>query len=105
MAEPGLGLALKLRDDALGQDLAEFHALLIERVDVPDGSLGEHTVLIQRNQLSQRSRRQTIHQNGVGRSIAFEHSVRDEPISRAFGLHLLARFPERERLGLCKYIR
>src|ERR1700730_14949917 len=105
MTEPALRLALDLRDDALGQDLAEFDAPLIERVDVPDGSLGEYAVLIQRNQLSQRGRRQTLHQNGVRRSITLEHPVRDEPIGRAFRLHLLARFPERERLGLCKYVR
>src|SRR5262245_64253166 len=31
--------------------------------------------------------------------------MRDEPIGRAFGLDLLARFSEGERLGLCKYVR
>src|SRR5215813_14982558 len=105
MAELGLALALELRDDALSQDLTEFDAPLIERVDVPDGSLGEYAVLVQRNQLSERGRGQTIHHDGVGWPIAFEYPVRDKPIGRAFGLDLLARFSEGERLGLCEYVR
>src|SRR5215813_9016278 len=92
MAELGLTLAFELRDDALSQDLSEFDAPLIERVDVPDRSLGEYAVLIQRNQLPERGRGQTIHHDGIGRPIAF-------------GLDLLARFSEGERLGLCKYVR
>src|SRR6266511_4674562 len=105
MAELGLTLAFELRDDALSQDLSEFDTPLIERVDVPDRSLGEYAVLIQRNQLPERGRGQTIHHDGVGRPIAFEHPMRDEPIGRAFGLDLLTRFSEGERLGLCKYVR
>ena len=35
MLELGLARALKLRDDALGQNLAQFHAPLIEGVDLP----------------------------------------------------------------------
>src|SRR6202022_4266582 len=94
MAELWLGLALVLGDDALGQNLAEFDAPLIEGIDVPDGALGEHAVLVERNQLSQRRRGQSVHQDGVGRSIAFETPVRDKPIERAFGLDLLGRFSE-----------
>src|SRR5262249_44592736 len=105
MAELGLALALKLRDDALSQDLTEFDAPLIERVDVPNGSLGEYAVLVQRNQLSERGRGQTIHHDGVGGPIAFEYPVRNEPIGRAFSLDLLARFSEGERLRLCEYVR
>src|SRR5258708_33271396 len=104
MAEPGFALALELRDDALGQDLAEFYAPLIERVDVPNRSLGEHAVLVQRHEFSERGWGQTIQHDGVRRPIAFEHSVWDEPIGHAFGLDLLARFAEGERLGLCKYV-
>src|SRR5215471_18089831 len=105
MTELGLALALKLGDDALSQDLTEFDAPLIERVDAPDRSLGEYAVLIQRNQLSKRGRGQAIHHDGVGGPIAFEYPVRDEPIGRAFGLDLLARFSEGERLGLGEYVR
>ena len=105
MAELGLAFAFELGDDALSQDLAEFDAPLIERVDVPDRPLGEDTVLVECNQLSKRLRSQTIHHDGVRWPIAFEHPVRDEPIERSFGLDLLARFSEGERLGLCKYVR
>ena len=100
MTEPWLRLALQLGDDALGQSLAEFDAPLIEGVDVPHDALGEHVVFIERDQLPQRRRRQSIHQDGVGGTIAFENSVRNKPLRRALRLDLLARFPEGERLGL-----
>src|SRR5262249_14628834 len=48
---------------------------------------------------------QRCYPDGVGGPIAFEPPMRDEPIGRAFGLDLLARFSEGERLSLCKYVR
>jgi hypothetical protein len=78
---------------------------LVKRVDAPKRALREDAVLIECNQLSERFRSQTIHHDGVGGPIAFEHPVRDEPIGRAFGFDLLARFSEGERLGLRKYVR
>ena len=42
MAEGMLVLALQLRDDALGQDFAQFDPPLIEGVDIPDRSLRKH---------------------------------------------------------------
>src|ERR1700758_1323500 len=44
-------LAFEFADNLLGQNLAEFHAPLIERIDLPDRSLGEDAVLVQGNQL------------------------------------------------------
>src|SRR5215218_1124153 len=44
----------ELRDDPLGQRLAQLDAPLIERVDPPDRSLGEDAVLIERDQLAER---------------------------------------------------
>ena len=41
MAQRGLPLALQFRDNALGEDLAQFHPPLIERVNGPDGALRE----------------------------------------------------------------
>src|SRR2546426_2535039 len=38
--------ALQFRDDAVCQHLAKFNAPLVERVDVPDGSLGEDFMLV-----------------------------------------------------------
>ena len=92
--------ALKLRNDALRQHLAQFHAPLVERVDLPDGALREHAVLVERDQLAQRFRREPVGEDGVRRAIAFEHAVRHKPIRRALRLHLLRRLAERQRLAL-----
>ena len=53
----GSALLFEFRDDALRQDFAELDAPLVERIDVPDDALGEHAVLVQRDQLAQRFRR------------------------------------------------
>ena len=45
-------LALKLRNNTLGQDLAQLHTPLIERVDVPDGALREDAVLVKRDEIT-----------------------------------------------------
>ena len=50
--------ALQLGDDPLGQHLAQLHAPLVERIDVPDRALGEDAVLVERDQLAERCRRQ-----------------------------------------------
>ena len=57
-----IGVALQLGDNALREGLAEFHAPLVEGIDPPDGSLGEDAVLVERDQLTQRGRRQAIEQ-------------------------------------------
>lgn len=44
--ERRFGRALELRDDALRQHLSQFHAPLIERVDLPDDALSEHQMLV-----------------------------------------------------------
>lgn len=46
MTEPRLALALEFGDDARGQDLPEFDAPLIKRVDVPDRPLRKYAVLV-----------------------------------------------------------
>src|SRR6266508_4393788 len=48
----GLLLGHQFRLDPRGQDLAQLHAPLVERIDVPDRPLGEHLVLVQRDQLA-----------------------------------------------------
>src|SRR6267143_5064493 len=100
MAERGLHLALELRDDALGQHLAQLDSPLIERVDVPDDALGEHAVLVERDQLSERSRRQLLGEDRVRGTIALEDPMRDQTVRRALGLDLLTRLAEGQRLGL-----
>ena len=56
---------LQLTDDLLRQNLPQLHAPLIERVDTPDRSLREHSVLIQRDQLPQHLRSQLIRKDRI----------------------------------------
>src|SRR5207245_11788915 len=70
VAELGLRLALELGDDVLGQHLAQLDPPLIERVDVPDGALGEYAVLVERDELSERLRREPLGQDRVRGTIA-----------------------------------
>ena len=96
-----LGRALELGDDALGQDLAQLHAPLIEGIDLPDRALGEDAVLVEGDELAQGARRQACPAAGcVGRPVALEDPVRHQPVRRAFGLHLLGGLAEGQRLGL-----
>src|SRR5215831_21303043 len=60
--ELGFSRALELRNDLLGERLAQFDAPLVEGIDLPDGALGEDAVLVERNQPTQRGRRQAIEQ-------------------------------------------
>ena len=60
MIERRLGLALEFRDNTLGQDFAEFYPPLIERVDLPDGSLRENDVLVKCYKLAENFRRQPL---------------------------------------------
>ena len=53
MAELGLFRALQLRDNALGQGLAQLDTPLVERVDAPDGPLGEDAVLVEGDEFAQ----------------------------------------------------
>src|SRR5580704_4783834 len=98
-------LALKFRDDALRQDLPQFDAPLIERVDVPNRALSENGVLVQRHQFAQSFRCQPLCEDGIRRTIALEDAVGNEPLGRAFGFHLFGSFAECQRLGLRKDVR
>ncbi len=55
--------ALQFRNDPLRQNLAEFHAPLVEGIDLPDGALREHAVFVQRHQLAESCRRQASSKN------------------------------------------
>ena len=105
MVECGLRLALELRDDALGQHLAQLDSPLIERVDVPNDALSEHAVLVERDELSERFRREPLGENRVRGTIAVEHPVGDQAVRRALGLDFLARLAEGQRLGLRQHVR
>src|SRR5438093_863300 len=94
MAERGLRLALELRNDPLGEHLAQLDPPLIERVDVPDDALGEHAVLIERDQLSERLGRQPLGEDRVRGTITLEDAMRNKAVRRALGLDLRPRLAE-----------
>ena len=97
--------AVEFGNDPLGEDLTEFDAPLIERVDVPDHALHEHGMFVERDEFAERRRRQFVHQDRVRRAVAREHAVRHEPVGRAFGLDLRRRLAERERFALSEHVR
>ena len=75
----------EFRDDSLRQNLAELHAPLIERIDVPDDALREDAVLVKRDQLAESFGREAVRPRmRIRRAIAFKDSVRHKPIGRAF---------------------
>src|SRR5215469_18567578 len=82
----GLRRALELRNDVLGERLTQFDTPLIKRINLPDRSLGEDAVLVQRNQLSECGRCQCIQQEGVRGTVTVEQPMRYQPIRRAFRL-------------------
>src|SRR5207249_1458200 len=94
MAKRGLCAALNFTDNALSQNLAELHAPLVKRIDLPDGALGENGMLAERDELAQNLERKPRCKDGIGRAIALEHSMRNEPVRSAFVFHLLRRFSE-----------
>ena len=100
--EFGFRLALELWNDALGQYLAQFNAPLVERVKVPDGALGENRVLIERDQLAERFRREFFGKDHVRRAIAPEDAMGRQPCRRTLGFDLLAGLAKRERFSLGK---
>src|SRR5271169_2156998 len=100
MAELRLGLCREFGDDALGKDLAELDAPLVERIDVPDSALGKDTVLVKTDKLAERRWCQLLQQDRVGRPIAFERAVGHEPVGRALGADFLCRFAKGEGFAL-----
>ena len=104
MAEPGLLPALQFRDNALGQSLAYLDAPLVERVDAPDGPLGEDDVLVKGHEFAQRFRGKALGEDRVGGAVALEDPVGHEPIRRALGFYLLGRLAESQRFTLGKDI-
>ncbi len=65
MAERRFRLALEFRDHVLGQDFAEFHTPLIERIDLPDRALCENDVLVERYQFAEVFRSQPFHEDRI----------------------------------------
>src|SRR5262249_13758325 len=105
VVEPGLRVALELRDDALGQGLAELDAPLVEGVDLPDRALGEDAVLVEGDELAERPRRELLREDRFRRPVAREDPVRHEPVRRPLGPDRLRRPAEGQRLGLREDVR
>ena len=97
--------ALQFREDPAGEDLSELDAPLIERIDLPDGALSEHRVLVEGNEFAEGGGGEALAEDGVGRSIALKNAVRDEPFGHAFAMHLFGGLAEGQGLGLGQHIR
>lgn len=72
MLEIGAFRCFQLWNDALCKHLAEFHAPLVEGVDVPDTALSEDLVLIQGDELAQQVWGQLGRENRVGGMVSRE---------------------------------
>src|SRR5450755_42262 len=100
MRELGLFRAFELGDDALRENFAEFDAPLVERIDLPDGALGEDAVLVERDEFAERFGSELVEEDSVRRAVAFEDAMRNEPRGSAFSLDLLGGLAESESFGL-----
>src|SRR5262249_16054845 len=63
-------------------------------------ALGEDAVFVQRHQRAKRARIEAFGKNYIGRAIALEDPERSLPIRHPFGLDLLLRLSEGQRLCL-----
>lgn len=101
-------VVLKFGINFTGELLAQFHTPLVEAENIPDHPLHEDFVLVQRNQITQRVRRNFFQQNRVGRAVALEHFEGHDVFHlvqllarfHKFGFHFFFRFAVHERLGL-----
>ena len=87
MTELGLCFAVELRDDAQGQHFAELDAPLVEGIQIPNDALGEHEMLVERDEFAEHLRREPVGEQRVGRPVAIEDPVRTartSPLARAF---------------------
>ena len=95
---------LQFRNDARGQDFAQFHAPLIERVDVPNRTLRENAMFVESHESPHCCVESASRQDHIGRPVAFANAERGLKVGRAFGLQLLSRFAESQRLSLREQI-
>ena len=100
MLEIRLCFGLNLGNDALSQNLSQFHSPLIEGINLPDSSLNKDAVLVQCNQIAQRRWSQLTQQDRVGGPIAFEGAMRRKPSWCAVGLDLLRSLAKSQCLSL-----
>src|SRR5262245_65012798 len=96
--------AFEFRNDSLGQRLDQLDTPLIEGVDTPDGTLSEHTVLVQCDKFPERFRSELFSNDCIGRMVTFESAVRHKPIRHALRSCLLGSLAERQSFGLSEDI-
>src|SRR5215510_1098838 len=105
MGEMRLFRALKFWDNLLRQHLTKLDAPLVERINAPDGALGEDGVLVERHKLAERCWRELFGEDGIRRTVTLEHPVRHQPIRCALGLDFLGRLAKGQCLGLREDVR
>ncbi len=105
MFEARRGRAFQFGDDPLGERFAKLDTPLIEGIDIPDHALGEDVVFVEGDELSENGRRETLGEDRVGWPIAFENPMWNEPVGRAFCLHLLRSLAESQCLCLGEDVR
>src|SRR6266704_804110 len=96
--------ALEFGNNLVRQCFAEFYTPLVERVDVPDRALHEDFVLVQRDNFTQRFRRQAFREDSVGRTVTFTYAKWDLEGRAAFCRDLPGRFSEGQRLRLRDHV-
>lgn len=96
----------KLRQDGVGQLLAQLHTHLVEGIDVPDNALHENFVLVEGDEASEHARGEAVVHKGVGRTVARKNLVRGQcrPLFRRqggqFRLGLFLGAAAHKRFGL-----
>lgn len=92
--------SLKFLLNVLGKNLTQLNTPLVERVDVPDGTLSECQVLIESNESSQGSRCDLLCEDRSGWSVAKEGLVRHQVLRGVLGPDLLRGLSNHQSFGL-----
>src|SRR5437763_79616 len=100
MCELWLARAFEFGNDAVGQDFTKFDAPLVERVDIPDGTLYKDLMFIERDELAERLGCQSICQDCVGWAVALEGTVWHLEGWHPICCHFFSRFAKCKRFGL-----
>lgn len=96
--------SLELLLNVLSKNLTQLNAPLVERVDVPDGTLGECQVLVESNESSQGSRGDLLGEDGSGWSVTKESLMRHQGISGILSLDLLGGLSDHQSFGLSEEV-
>lgn len=109
MLELRICLAFEFGDDALGEYFSQLDSLLldsplVERINLPDGALGEHAVFVSCDEFSQRRRGESLKKDRVRRTVAFECSVCCHSGRRAIGFNLSKAFAKSQCFCLRKNV-